>query len=246
MSDADNQARLIYVRRSKLKLGVHETARTADSETYYEAQPMADGRVKLNLLDMNDQPTGLIEVVDMDELEAEYEFVPDFFATRKTPQQKAIEKQLAQGREHLDKKEFHSAEYEFDQVIRVDKRNLDAHLGKGEALIGLGDAESAREIFDKVAEFDELYEEKNKHIFNRFAITMREKGFYDQAETAYLRALAMDPKDENLYYNMARTYFDKGDLPQAAARLKQALQLNPDHAEARALLATIYDRLKKE
>lgn len=243
MASGPDDDRIIYVHRSVLKLGIHSTARKTTSETFYEAFPQDDGRVKLVLLDMNDQSTALTEIVDQEELAAGYELVPDYFKNRKAPKEKAVSKKVAQGKEHLRRQEFHSAEYEFDEAIKIDDRNLEAHAGKGEALIGQNDLEGAKVVLDKLADFDELYQKPNKHVFNSFGITLRQAGFLDRALKAYMRALKMDPKDENLLYNMSLALIAKGDAGQGLKILRKVLKLNPDHQEAVDLIKKIQAKM---
>jgi tetratricopeptide (TPR) repeat protein len=54
----------------------------------------------------------------------------------------------------------------------------------------------------------------------------------DQSIEYYTRALAMTETDENLHYNVARAYYDKGDLAKCRGHLDRALALNPTHEEA--------------
>ena len=241
--DEQKETRLVYVKRTMMKLGTAGTARSAASETYYEVFPQDNGKVKLVLLDMNDQPSVISETVDQEELEKSYEPVPDYFKNKKPVKNEKLSKQLAKklanGKEHLKQKEYFSAEYEFEGVIQLDGRNLEAHVGKGESLIGQGDLEGAQETLDKVSQFEELYDKTNKHIFNSYGMTLRKGGFYDKAVESYTKALRMDPGDENLFYNIGRAYFDKEALDKAILFLTKCLKLKPDHQEAAALVKKI-------
>jgi TolA-binding protein len=49
----------------------------------------------------------------------------------------------------------------------------------------------------------------------------------------------MDPSDENLYYNLGRAWFEKGDKKRSQAMLAKAVELNPDHQKAKRLLNKI-------
>ncbi len=236
MAEADSKRPRIYVQRSLITLGEGSTSRNISSESYYQAEELLGGQVRLILLDNNDQPTGLVEIVDQAELAQGYELVPHYFETKKTPQEKAIEQKLATGQAHLEREEYHSAEYEFDNVLKIDDRRIEAHVGKGESLMGQGDIQSAREAFAKASQIDELYEKKNKHLLNTFGITLRRNGLYDQAIETYRKAQALDPGDENLYYNMARAHYEWGQKAESVVLLKKVLHLNPGHGEAAALL----------
>jgi len=231
--------RIIYLQRSQVSLGLGETSRDMVFENYYQAEFLEDGRVRLALLDNDDNATGLIETVTKQTLESDYQLALDYFETRPDPKKRAVEKKLAVGRGHLEKEEYNSAEYEFDGVIKMDQKQVEAHLGKGQSLVGQGDIEGAKEVFASLAKIDELYDQKNKHIFNTFGITLRGTGLHDQAIAAFAKALKLDPGDENLYYNMARAYYEKGDPIRSERLLKKTLGLNNNHPQAQNLLKKI-------
>lgn len=244
MSETDQSPKLVYAKTATLKLGVDQTSRTAESETFYVAeQTLEDGSVRLNVLDMNNQPTGIIEVVDAEELAGEFKPVPDFYDRLLSPEQQQAAKFNAQGQHHLGRQEYNSAEFEFDQALKKDDRNIEAHIGKGESLLGQGDEEGARQVLARVTELEELYEKKNKHVLNAYGISMREKGFFKEAIKAYAKGLNLDPRDENLHFNLARTLYDLGDLKRAATSLQKALGLNPQHSESADLKRLIIRQL---
>lgn len=221
------------------------TSRSAESETFYEGFPQDDGTCKLVLLDLNDKHTGLVEMVSEAELRGKYELVEDYFESKMTPEEKQAAKKIAQAKNHLERKEYHSAEFEFDAAIRMDERNLEANIGKSEALIGQGDMEGAQEVLAKVADMDELYDKSNKHHFNKFGITSRQAGFYDRAIEAYRKALELDPGDEGLHFNIARAYFEDGRLKESLTALAKVLKMSPDHPDANELRRHIAARIRK-
>ena len=55
----------------------------------------------------------------------------------------------------------------------------------------------------------------------------------------YNKALQVNPFDENIHYNLARSYMGVRKLNEAAAVLKKALKINPDFTEGRNLLRSI-------
>ena len=96
----------------------------------------------------------------------------------------------------------------------------------------------------KMGELDNLYNSENKHIFNEFAINLRKQKLYDNAISNYNKALAIDPQDEILYYNLARAYFEKGDFENAKKTLEKALEINNNFNEAKKFLNFINKRIK--
>ena len=52
---------------------------------------------------------------------------------------------------------------------------------------------------------------EHKHLFNEFGIALRKKGMFGEAIRYYHRAIELTRKDENIYLNLARAHFEKGD-----------------------------------
>ena len=68
-------------------------------------------------------------------------------------------------------------------------------------------------------------------FYNEAGIDSRKSGNIDKAIIDYKKALTVSPRDENLYYNLARAYIDNGQKKNAEAYIAQALQINPDFKE---------------
>jgi tetratricopeptide (TPR) repeat protein len=63
------------------------------------------------------------------------------------------------------------------------------------------------------------------------------------AEKAYRQVLALDPDDEDSLNGLAMVYADRGDIPNAIAMLKQAIEKNPDPRMV-VMLAEFYEQTK--
>ena len=72
-------------------------------------------------------------------------------------------------------------------------------------------------------------------LYNRMAIALRKQGKHQDAINIYVKALGVAPKDEGLYYNLARALFESGQKDKAIKSLARALSLDPDFAEAKEL-----------
>lgn len=70
-------------------------------------------------------------------------------------------------------------------------------------------------------------------VYNRLGIALRKQGKWEKAIKEFTRAIKIDPKDEVLYFNIAKAYLDGGMKPEAAQSLKNALGINPDFEEAK-------------
>ncbi|WP_243361034.1 tetratricopeptide repeat protein [Fundidesulfovibrio terrae] len=68
--------------------------------------------------------------------------------------------------------------------------------------------------------------------FNSCGVSLRKDGHLDQSLGYFSKALEIDGRDENVYFNIARVYFDMGELGECSKALEQALGLNPEFKEA--------------
>ncbi|MBI5582932.1 MAG: tetratricopeptide repeat protein [Deltaproteobacteria bacterium] len=230
----------VVLRQETIKLGFGSTARTTVIENYYEVDETEEqGRVALRLLNINDQPFGAPEMITRERLEEEYVACPDYFRNKKSPQEAAIEKHVFNGEAHFEKKEFHSAETEFNKALSLNQKDLRANLGKGKTLFARGDKEEAKKVFACLAQMEDLYEKDNKHIFNEFGIELRKRKLLEEAIANYSKAIEIDPEDAVIFYNLGRAYFEKGEADQAAVHLKKALSLKSDFGEAREFIASL-------
>jgi Flp pilus assembly protein TadD len=81
------------------------------------------------------------------------------------------------------------------------------------------------------------------NIYNTLGIIYRKRGEFRRAAECYRRAMKVSPKDENVYYNLARMYYEAGDLFLAKEILDEALLLNPGFGHAQDLLRVVSKKL---
>ncbi len=62
----------------------------------------------------------------------------------KSPEEVVQEKLVRQGEIHIEREEFHSAEYEFKNTLKLDENNVKANFGLGQSFSGQGRTEEAR------------------------------------------------------------------------------------------------------
>jgi len=127
--------------------------------------------------------------------------------------------------EHYEKKEYNSAEYEYDNALKIDGNNVEAAVGKGNTLFKMQRYEEARSIFDELSNNPELYIEEHKHLFNEYGISLRKLDMYDKAIESYKRAILVSRYDPHLYFNLAVAYAKKGDRTVAIKLLNRAIEL---------------------
>lgn len=149
------------------------------------------------------------------------------------------EKMVREAELHLERKEFHSAEFEFGNALKIDEKDVRASFGLGKTFVAQGRKEEAKEVFEKLGENEDLYTDKNKHTFNELGITLRKEEMYDEAVKNYQRAIDIDSKDHVLFYNLALAFFHKGQIPTAKKNLQKALGLKSDFDDAQKLMQLV-------
>ncbi|MFW5838126.1 MAG: tetratricopeptide repeat protein, partial [Desulfovibrionaceae bacterium] len=91
----------------------------------------------------------------------------------------------------------------------------------------------ANDIFERLVKLEASFDQEHKHLFNDFGINLRKSGMIDQALDYYLRAVELTNDDDHLHHNIARAYYEKGDLRKCVEHLKKALALNEELEEAK-------------
>ncbi|THB70067.1 MAG: tetratricopeptide repeat protein [Desulfovibrio sp.] len=127
---------------------------------------------------------------------------------------------------------------ETEKVARAD-------FGRGLILARKGDRIQARKIFEDVACMDGDFVPRHKHMFNSFGVDLRKTSFYEEALMHYGRALELGPDDENLYHNMARLHYERGDVSKALQCLDKSLDINPLLRESRRFKSFLTKKKKK-
>lgn len=188
-------------------------------------------------------PTGHKRYLSRDQLLDEYVPEPEFYASTVYPRLRELNKTIARADRHRVDKETYSAEYEYGKALKVDEENIRANFGIGLTYLERGETDKAEDVFRRLVRLEAAFEAEHKHLFNEFGISMRKNGMHDQAVEYYQRALELTQDDENLFYNIARASFEKGDLPRAEDFLRKALTLKPTFQEALDFM-TFLDRRK--
>lgn len=230
----------VYLERSEVSLGYLETTTPVALENYWVATLRDDGRVAVVLLDINNEPSGLNEVVTVHEFHRRFMHQPGYWQHAKSSKERLIDIIIEQADEHYEREEYLSAEYEYKKALHLDEQSVRANFGLGLTYVVQGDHDKARSIFFRLANIEAIYNPRHKHLFNEFGIQLRKCGLYDQALEHYFRALTISGRDENLWFNMGRTLHEEGQRTDLAKKaMKRALRLNSDFKEAQSYIEHI-------
>jgi len=239
----------VYSTKIKSAVGQGMTRRQAAQKRYWfvwEAPP--GGPVVVSPLNQNMLPKAQKRTITYSEFVKEFTVEPDFFVDEnlrvrrlwRTQEQEEREDALEIIRETPKppepvKEEFRERSRELERL----EQEARADFGLGVTYLKRGDKGKAMMIFESLAEMEGEFEAKHKHMFNDFGIGLRKINLLKVAVKHYRRALQLAPDDETLFHNMARIYYELGDLDKAVAYLRKSLELNPQHQESRAFLRLI-------
>jgi Tfp pilus assembly protein PilF len=120
-------------------------------------------------------------------------------------------KLVEDGRKLLEKGEYKKAMKKFNDAIKEDPENSEAHFGKAEASLGLPKItliDIAKSYRDAIK-----YDEENIFYLTSYGEFCLENGLLKQAEENYLKAVELDPESSPLYYtDLALGYYKNGLL----------------------------------
>jgi tetratricopeptide (TPR) repeat protein len=215
-----------------IKIGTGTTMRKSIQKSYFFVQELEDGTIEVQPLNLNYVPSGPIQVLSKDEFLEKFSPEPEFYTITVMPKMRELEKTIARGDRHRKRGETFSAEMEYGSAVRVDEENVRANFGLGLTYLERGATDKAQDIFERLVKLEAAYEPEHKHLFNEFGINLRKSKMIDQALDYYARALELSKNDENLYYNIARVYLEKKDIPKTVEMLAKALEINPEMPES--------------
>jgi len=151
----------------------------------------------------------------------------------------------------LAQKDLGAAVTAFDRALAVNPAYVPALLGKGEALLGQGEQAAALDAFEKaLAANPSMTSIRGRIDVLRFRAVQEQvsraqdaarAGRLDEAETAYKRAIAASPQSGFLYRELAGVEQQRGNLDEALAHARKAVELDRNDAAAHAIAGAILE-----
>ena len=129
------------------------------------------------------------------------------------------------------------AELHFYLALQIEPESAAAHSAMAESLIDRREFDRAAWCLREASRFDPLL----PRVFSRLAYTYALTGRYERARQLYLRELRNNPGDADAIVDLARLLIDMNRPAEASEKLRRALELVPDHADAHFALGEIAD-----
>jgi tetratricopeptide (TPR) repeat protein len=220
------------------RVGTGTTQRKTIQKTYWFAeQGKEPENVVVQPLNVNYIPSGPKRDIPREDFLAKFSPEPEFYVATVYPRMREMEETIVRGEKHREAGNAYSAEFEFQQATAVDEENVRANFGLGLTYLDRGDSAKANDIFQRLVKLDAAFEAEHKHLFNDFGINLRKNKMLDQALEYYLRGEELEQNDENLFHNIARVYYEKGDLAKCVDYLRRSLEINPNMEEGKRFIA---------
>ncbi|EGB15915.1 Tetratricopeptide TPR_1 repeat-containing protein [Pseudodesulfovibrio mercurii] len=194
-----------------------------------EAEPGPDGARTVLVQPLNNQnvPSGDKQPVPLPDFLHDYSPELEYYQAEVYPRMRELKETLTRAEKQRGQGALYSAQFEYESALGLDEQNVRANFGLGLTYLARGDTDKAGDIFKRLVALDAAFAPEHKHLFNEFGISLRKSGLTDQAVAYYARALEITEEDENLFYNIARAHFERGDEARCRENLGRALELAP-------------------
>ena len=152
-----------------------------------------------------------------------------------------IQEKIDQGLELLNAERLDEARGLFWEVVDDPDARLEHLIAIGDGYLKTNRWKEAQDVFCAATKRwpDSI------NLLNRAAIAYRKDKNFDQALGLYKKAIKLSPKDEGLYYNVARLFLDMGKPDTAGQALRKSLALNPKFQPAAKLLVGVQELLTR-
>lgn len=223
----------VFSTQSVARMGTGASQRRTIQKTYWFAKQTGPKTIEVQPLNRSSVPAGPKREVPLDEFLEKFAPEPEFYVSTVYPKMQELQKTVVRGEKHRAHGELYAAEFEFGHALKVDEENVRANFGLGLTYMDRGEKNKANDIFERLVKLDATFDTQHKHLFNDFGISLRKNQMYDQALAYYRRAVELTQDDENLWMNLARACYEKGDIAQCVEHLRKAIEINPGLDEAR-------------
>jgi hypothetical protein len=222
----------VYSLRQLAEIGSGVTMVEHKNVTYWYVRQMSETLVEVQPLTVEGLPSGIIKKVGMKQFIKAYTPEPLYYVEYAVTVVRSLAEKLLESGEDASLSML--APHELDALKALLCEPLvqpdysrpgyeQAHQAMMETITALLEVLTCRGVVAR-----------REHCvrFNHFGVALRKDGLLDESIEFFSKALAIEPGDENIYFNMARVLYDKGDLRECGQALQKALRLNPEFGEA--------------
>jgi len=226
----------VYSLSQEAEIGTGGTQGKHHNVTYWYARQLSPAEFEVQPLNAHHVPSGVRSVLGEINFLRQYTPEPHYYRIHTVPALKTLSRKVKMGNEAFASGDLDEAERQFLKALMIDEKHVDANYGLGEVYSEQKDFDKLKKVLDTLLGLDEAFTYEHRQKFNQFGISLRKNGHYDESIRYYNKSLEIVEDDENVYFNLARVYYEKGMSDQCVRSLEQALSLNPEFVEAQKFL----------
>ncbi|EGB14898.1 hypothetical protein DND132_1692 [Pseudodesulfovibrio mercurii] len=125
-------------------------------------------------------------------------------------------------------------------LLAIDEANVRGLFELGQEYIIARRMAKGRALLGELLRVKTPFPGKDQFLFNEFGISLRKLGHFEGAVVCYRRALKYTDRDDHLFYNLARAYYEQGQWWDCMNELSHCFGLDPDLPVARDLVILIH------
>ncbi|MCJ2164417.1 tetratricopeptide repeat protein [Pseudodesulfovibrio sp. S3] len=222
----------VYSLQLDAELGTGGTASKHENVTYWYARQLSGTEFEIQPLNAHHVPSGVRSVLNEMDFLKQYTPEPTFYRIHTVPALETLKRKIQMGQEAFAEGKLDEAERQFIKALMIDDKNVDANYGLGEIYSEKKEFDKLKKVLDTLLGLDEAFTYEFRQKFNEFGISLRKNGHYDESIRYYEKSLEIVDTDENVYFNLARVFFEKGQYGPCVDNLEHALEINPGFIEA--------------
>lgn len=226
----------VYSLSLDAEIGTGGTAGSHMNVTYWYARQLDKDKFEVQPLNIHHVPSGVRTVLAAMDFLKQYTPEPNYYRIHTVPALDTLSRKLAMGNKAFADGKLDEAESQFIKALMIDEKNVDANYGLGEVYSEQKEFDKLRDVLETLLGINEAFTYEHRQKFNEFGISLRKNGHYDESIRYYEKSLEIVKEDENVFFNLARVYFEKGMNDKCITNLEQALNLNPEFVEAQKFL----------
>ncbi len=143
---------------------------------------------------------------------------------------------LRAAEEFTEATDFEGAAKLYRKALKINPRNVIAHIDLGTTLMSMGQFKQARVHLDQAIALDP----NNATAYNSLGLMMYRQEKFEQAIKYYSQSVDLKPDRFKTHYNLGLATFKLGQFDQTIKHLSEAVRLEPEHAKAHYNLGLVY------
>lgn len=218
----------VYSLQIEAEIGTGGTAAKRENVTYWYARQLSQEDFEVQPLNAHHVPSGVRTVLQEMDFLRQYTPEPSYYRIHTVPALETLARKIEEGEKAFANGQLDEAERQFIKALMIDDKNIDANYGLGEVYSEKKEFGKLKKVLNTLLGISEAFTYEHRQKFNRFGISLRKNGHYDESIRYYEKSLEIVSDDENVYFNLARVYYEKGLNDHCVSNLEAALDLNPN------------------